>query len=87
MKPLRGKQHSRQQAARSRWLRSGRERVNSSKGEDGEAFLKVTWSVLGRGDGWVGDVGGRSQEPVTLETEPSLGQCGIRSAAFCGDSL
>lgn len=88
MKPLRGEHGSRQPAAQSRWLRSGWERVNNSKGEDGEAFLKVTWSVLGRGgEGWVGDGGGRSQEPVTLETESSLGQYGVRSATLGGDSL
>lgn len=34
-----------------------------------------------------GDGGGRSQEPVTLETEPSLGQCEVRSATLGGDSL
>lgn len=41
----------------------------------------------GGGDGWVGDGGGRSQEPVTLETESSLGQYGVRSATLGGDSL
>lgn len=85
MKPLRGEPHSRQPAARSPRLLSGWERVNNSKGEDGEAFLEVTWSVPGRGEGRVGDGGGRSQELVTLETEPSLGQCGVRSTTLGGD--
>lgn len=40
-----------------------------------------------RGDRWVGDGGGRSQEPVTLETEPSLGQCEVRSVTLGSDLL
>lgn len=52
---------------------------------------KPSWKSHGLccegGDGRVGDGGGRSQEPVTLETEPSLGQCRIRSATLGGDSL
>lgn len=52
---------------------------------------KPSWKSHGLcwegGDGRVGDSEGRSQEPVTLETEPSLGQCGVRSATLGGDSL
>lgn len=56
LKPLRGKKPARQPAAGSLWQRPGKERVNNNKGEVGEAFLKVTWSVLGRGR--VGGAGG-----------------------------
>lgn len=52
---------------------------------------KPSWKSHGLcwegGDGRVGDSEGRSQEPVTVETEPSLGQCGVRSATLGGDSL
>lgn len=53
LKPLRGKKPVRQPAVGSLWQRPGQERVNNNKGEVGEAFLKVTWSMLGRGGrGW-----------------------------------
>lgn len=54
LKPLTGKKP----AARSLWQRPGQERVNNNKGEVGEAFLKVTWFMLGRRGVGVGGVGG-----------------------------
>jgi len=40
-----------QPAVESLWQQPSQERVNNYKGEVGEAFLKVTWSVPGRGGG------------------------------------
>lgn len=48
LKPLRSEKAASQHAAESLWQRPSQERVNNNKGEVGEAFLKVTWSVLGR---------------------------------------
>lgn len=49
LKPSRGEKPARQPAVESLWRRSSQERVNNNKGEVGEAFLKVTWSVPGKG--------------------------------------
>lgn len=53
LKPLRSEEAASQHAAESLWQRPSQERVNNNKGEVGETFLKVTWSVLGR-VGWGG---------------------------------
>lgn len=83
LKPLRGKKPARQPAVGSLWQRSVQERVNNNKGEVGEAFLKVMWSVLGRGGEWRRD--GRSLERVAVETVSSVGQCEVRGVILGGD--
>lgn len=66
------------------WRASGQDGVNSKAGEVGEAFLKVTWSVPGKGGGWgTGNEG--ALERVAVETESSVGQCGVRGVILGGD--
>lgn len=73
---------------------SGTEGVNNNKGEVGGAFLKVMWSVPGRGgegrtrggEGRLGRRGrGRSLQRVAVETGSSVGQCEVRGAVSGGD--
>ena len=64
LKPPRGEKPAGQPAVESLWRRCSQERVNNNKGEVGEAFLKVTWSVPGTGrrGGRSGGGGGRGKK-------------------------